>query len=410
LELGVDIGSLDAVVLAGYPGTIASTWQRAGRAGRRSEASVAVLVASSAPLDQYMVEHPEYFFDQSPERAYINPDNLEILLNHLKCAAFELPVRDGEKFGPHETDKLCEFLAEELKLLHHSGGSWHWVSDSYPADSVSLRSVTSDNFVVVDTTGDHRIIAEVDFPSALTTLHEKAIYLHESRQYQVERLDYDGRKAFVRHVDSDYFTDAIVYTQVKEMASFESAELVRGAAASHGEVRLKTQVTGFKKIRFYTLENVGAGQLSLPEQEMHTTAFWIHLSAQFLSTLNLSPLEVQNGLVGAGNLMKTIAALLLMCDDRDLGISFSEHAAQTGAWEPDLFLYDRFPGGIGHSQPLFEMRQRLLCSALELVEACSCESGCPGCVGPIGEVGEDGKLHARAVLRRLISQVAESAS
>jgi DEAD/DEAH box helicase domain-containing protein len=404
LELGVDIGTLDAVVLAGYPGTIASTWQRAGRAGRRSEASVAVLVASSAPLDQYIVEHPEYFFGQTPERAYINPDNLEILLSHLKCAAFELPIRDNEKFGPHETTKLCGFLADELRLLHHSGESWHWVSDSYPADSVSLRSVTSDNFLVVDTTNDHKIIAEVDFPSALTTLHEKAIYLHDSRQYQVERLDYDGRKAFVRHVDSDYFTNAIVYTQVKEMASFESVDWACGATASHGEVRVKTQVTGFKKVKFYTLENVGAGQLSLPEQEMHTTAFWIHLPLQFLSKLNLSSLEVQNGLVAAGNLAKTIAALLLMCDDRDLAISFTEHAAaQTGTWEPDLFLYDRFPGGIGHSQPLFEMRERLLRGALELVEACPCEAGCPGCVGPIGEVGEDGKRHSQAVLRNLLS-------
>jgi DEAD/DEAH box helicase domain-containing protein len=401
LELGVDIGSLDAVVLAGYPGTIASTWQRAGRAGRRNETSIAVLVASSAPLDQFIVEHPEYFFEQTPERAYINPDNLEILLNHLKCAAFELPIRDGENFGPHDTKKLCEFLADELRLLHHSGENWHWVSDSYPADSVSLRSVTSDNFLVIDITSDHKVIAEVDFPSALTTLHEKAIYLHESRQYQVERLDYDGRKAFVRHVDSDYFTNAIVYTQVKEMAAFDTAQMPMGATALHGEVRLKTQVTGFKKVKFYTLENVGSGQLSLPEQEMHTTAFWLHLPSEFLARLKLSPLEMQNGLVAAGNLMKTIAALLLMCDNRDLGLSITDHAAQTGVWEPDLFVYDRFPGGIGHSQPLFEMRHKLLRGALELVESCPCQFGCPSCVGPIGEVGEEGKQHSQALLRSL---------
>jgi DEAD/DEAH box helicase domain-containing protein len=401
LELGVDIGSLDAVVLAGYPGTIASTWQRAGRAGRRNETSVAVMVASSAPLDQFIVEHPEYFFERAPERAYVNPDNLEILLNHLKCAAFELPIRDGERFGPHGTKDLCEFLADELRLIHHSGDGWHWVSDSYPADSVSLRSVTSDNFLVIDITSDHKVIAEVDFPSALTTLHEKAIYLHESRQYQVERFDYDGRKAFVRNVDSDYFTNAIVYTQVKEMAAFDTARMHFGATALHGEVRLKTQVTGFKKVKFYTLENVGSGQLSLPEQEMHTTAFWLHLPSEFLAELKLSPLEMQNGLVAAGNLMKTIGALLLMCDDRDLALSITDHAAQTGVWEPDLFLYDRFPGGIGHSQPLFEMRQKLLRGALELVESCPCQFGCPSCVGPIGEVGEEGKRHSQAVLRIL---------
>ncbi len=222
LELGVDIGSLDTVVLAGYPGNIASTWQRAGRAGRRQSSSIRVLVASSAPLDQYVIEHPEYFFGSAPEEAHINADNLEILLSHLKCAAFELPIRSREQFGEHDTAKLCDFLSNELRLLHRSGDAWHWVGDSYPADAVSLRAVTSDNFVIVDTTGDHRVIGEVDFPSALTTLHEKAIYLHEARQYQVERLDYDGRKAFVRHVDSDYFTDAIVYTQVSELAEFES--------------------------------------------------------------------------------------------------------------------------------------------------------------------------------------------
>ena len=284
LELGIDIGSLDAVVMAGYPGTIASTWQRAGRAGRRQTTSLAVLVASSAPLDQYIVEHPEYFFERPPEHAYINPDNLEILLNHLKCAAFELPIRDGEKFGPHDTGELCKFL-EELKLLHHAGGSgggaWHWTSDSYPADAVSLRAVSSDNFVVVEITGDHQVIAEVAFTAALTTLHEKAIYLHEARQYQVERFDYEGRKAYVRRVDSDYFTDAIDYTQVKELEEFDSTP-VNGAKAAHGEVRLNRQIVGFKKIKFYTMENVGAGNLSMPEQEMHTTAFWLHFPAAFL--------------------------------------------------------------------------------------------------------------------------------
>src|SRR5882672_2126869 len=207
--------------MAGYPGTIASTWQRAGRAGRRQTTALAVLVASSAPLDQYIIEHPEYFFERPPEHAYINPDNLEILINHMKCAVFELPVRDGEKFGKNDTGEICQFLGD-LKFLHHSNKSWHWTSDTYPADAVSLRSISSDNFVVVDITGDHKVIAEVAFTAALTTLHEKAIYLHDARQFQVERFDYDGRKAYVRRVDSDYYTDAIDYTQVKELEAFES--------------------------------------------------------------------------------------------------------------------------------------------------------------------------------------------
>lgn len=404
LELGIDIGSLDAVVMAGYPGSIASTWQRAGRAGRRQTASLAVMIASSAPLDQYVVEHPEYFFDRSPEHAQINADNLEILISHLKCAAFELPIRDGEKFGRHETAELCRFLGEEAGLLHHSAGCWHWTSDTYPADTVSLRAVSSDNFVVIDITGDHQVIAEVSFPMALVTLHEKAIYLHEAREYQVEKFDYDGRKAYVRRVDSDYFTDAIDYTQVKELEEFESHE-VNGARAVHGEVRVDTQVVGFKKIRFYTLENIGAGNLSMPEREMQTTSFWLHFPEAFLARFpDLSPAEKQHGLVGLANVLRTVAALLLMCDPRDLGIAITENISNGNrVFEPDLFLFDNYPGGIGQSQPLFKLRSRLLSGALDVLRSCACESGCPACVGPVGEIGERGKDSAQRILKELLA-------
>ncbi len=402
LELGIDIGSLDAVVMAGYPGTIASTWQRAGRAGRRQSASLAVLVASSAPLDQYIVEHPEYFFDRPPEHAIINPDNLEILINHLKCAAFELPLRDGERFGPHETSEMCKFL-EDLRLLHHSGTAWHWTSDTYPADAISLRSISSDNFVVVDITGNHEIIAEVAFTAALTTLHEKAIYLHEARQYQVERFDYEGRKAYVRRVDSDYFTDAIDYTQVKELEAFDSTP-VRDAKAAHGEVRLNRQIVGFKKVKFYTMENVGSGNLSMPEQEMHTTAFWLHFPAAFLAQFpDLSPTEKQNGLVGLGALLRTVGSLCVMCDPRDLGVSLTEDiAGSLQVFEPNLYIYDNYPGGIGQSAALYRLTQKLMEGARDLLSGCPCESGCPACVGPLGEVGERGKEVAQRILNALL--------
>jgi DEAD/DEAH box helicase domain-containing protein len=404
LELGIDIGSLDAVVMAGYPGTIASTWQRAGRAGRRQTSSLAVLVASSAPLDQYIIEHPEYFFERAPEHALINADNLEILINHLKCAAFELPIRDGELFGPHETSDMCKFL-EETNLLHHSGSAWHWTSDSYPADAVSLRSVSSDNFVVVDITGDHDVIAEVAFTSALTTLHEKAIYLHEARQYQVERFDYGGRKAYVRRVDSDYFTDAIDYTQVKELEEFES-QPVNGANAAYGDVRLKTQIVGFKKVKFYTMENVGAGNLSMPEQEMHTTSFWLHFPADFLARFpDLSPTEKQNGLVALGGLLRTVGSLCVMCDPRDLGVSLTEDiAGSIQVFEPNLYIYDNYPGGIGQSAALFKLTRRLLEGAQNLLRSCSCDSGCPSCVGPVGETGDRGKEVAMRLLKELAGE------
>src|SRR5438128_5670425 len=234
LELGIDIGALDVCVMAGYPGTIAATWQRAGRAGRRSSRSAAVMVASSAPLDQFVVRNPSYFFDASPERALIDPDNLHILVDHVKCAAFELPFRSGEAFGRHDVQEILRVLAEQ-GLVHRSGdadegGRWTWTSESYPADAVSLRSISSDNFVVVDTTGDTRVIGETDFTSGPATLHPKAIYIVEGALYQVERLDFEGRKAFVREIDCDYYTDAITYTRVTIIDTFAV-----GGAGESGE-------------------------------------------------------------------------------------------------------------------------------------------------------------------------------
>ena len=402
LELGIDAGSLDAVVMAGYPGTIASTWQRAGRAGRRGTPAMAVLVASSAPVDQYVIEHPDYLFESAPEHAHVNPDNLEILLNHLKCAAFELPLREGERFGPHEVTEFCQFISES-GLLHRSAGCWHWTSDAYPADAVSLRSVSSDNFVVIDVTGEPKIIGEVSFTAALTTLHEKAIYLHEAKQFHVEHFDYKERKAYVKRVDCDYFTDAIDYTQVRVLREYETDSIVPGADRAHGYVRLNRQIIGFKKIRFYTLENVGAGKLSMPEQEMHTTAFWVHFSADFLARLGaFSSAERQSGIAGLGNALRTIGSLLLMCDPRDLGVALTEEVAGTAeAWQPNLYLYDAYSGGVGLSAPLYRMTAQLLARARELIERCACDAGCPACVGPPGDLGERGKEVALAVLRRL---------
>lgn len=232
LELGIDIGSLDVSVLAGYPGTIASTWQRMGRAGRRSGMSVAVLVASSTPLDQFIVNHPEYFLSQPPEMGLINPENIHILISHLQCATFELPFRQDERFGGHDVSEIMEYLRDR-GFIHLAGMKWHWTNDSYPADSISLRSISSDNFLIVETTSDARIIGEVDYTSAFSTLHEKAIYLHQGQQYYVHQLDIPERRAYVKRVDSDYFTDAITYTKVKILETMQTE-----AQHNHGEVHV----------------------------------------------------------------------------------------------------------------------------------------------------------------------------
>ena len=444
LELGIDIGSLDTVVMAGYPGSIAGTWQRAGRAGRRSGSSCAVMVASSSPLDQYIVRHPDYFFGNTPEHAFIQPDNLEILINHLKCAAFELPIAPGERFGEVDVPDLCSRLAE-AGYLHLAGEDFHWTHEAYPADTISLRSITSDNFIIIDVTGSPNVIGESDFPSALIFLHEKAIYIHGGQQYHVEHLDFKERKAYVKQVDVDYYTDAVRYTQVRDLEATETSEAHAITASrnshSHGDVLVRSQVVGFKKIKFFTNENIGDGKLELPENEMHTTSYWITLERPLLESLPFSVSERQSGMFGLLHALASVATLLLMCDGRDLGTAIGERppapdshtelvAAQHAAplqgpsadaaedftpsrlrdlsrsnlqefFEPNLYLYDAYPGGIGFSEPLFRVHDLLIRKTRELIAACTCDEGCPSCVGPAGDLAPRAKEASLAILDRL---------
>ena len=442
LELGIDVGSLDTVVMAGYPGTIAATWQRAGRAGRRSGSSCAMMVASSSPLDQFMVRHPDYFFGNTPEHAFIQPDNLEILINHMKCAAFELPIAPGERFGDVDVPDICARLAE-AGYLHLAGEHYHWTHEAYPADTISLRSITSDNFIIIDITGGPNVIGEVDFTSALVFLHEKAIYIHGGQQYHVEHLDFKERKAYVKQVDVDYYTDAIRYTQVRVLEASEMAPAATASANSHshGDVLVRSQVVGFKKIKFFTNENIGDGKLELPENEMHTTSYWITLERPLLESLPHSVSERQSGMFGLLHALASVATLLLMCDGRDLGTAIGErppapdsdsqlvgakHAASPqvrGAdeaeeftpsrfgdvsgsnprefFEPNLYIYDAYPGGIGFSEPLFRAHDLLIHKTRELIAACACDEGCPSCVGPAGDLAPRAKESALAILDRL---------
>ena len=434
LELGIDIGDLDVCMIAGYPGTVASTYQQAGRAGRRSEKSLVVLVARSQPLDQFIIENPDYFFGRSPEHGLINPDNLLILLSHIECAAFELPFRDGERFGREDLGEMLRYL-EEKGMLHHKGENWYWTQDAYPAEKVSLRSASEDNFLVVDMTkrrvGETRqreeVIAEVDFTGAHTTLYEGAVYLCESEIYTVEKLDYPNRRAYVKKTEGDYYTDAIDYTDVSVLEEFESRP-EEAVVSEHGEVKVATRIVGYKKIKFYTLENLGYGKIELPDLQFHTTSYWITFKRSLVERLPFNRLEVIDGVLGLGYALHSIAALHLMCDPRDLNRCVGDRGAKwflrlsrdskgiyssydspeeiseekMGLFEPTLFLYDNYPGGMGFSPQLFDDTRMLLEKTQGLISRCECRYGCPSCVGPIKEVGEKSKEVALALLREIL--------
>ncbi|HOA34872.1 MAG TPA: DEAD/DEAH box helicase [Bacillota bacterium] len=398
LELGIDIGELEACLMNGYPGTIASTWQQAGRSGRRSGTSLGLLVANSEPLNQYIINNPDYFFGRSPERALINPDNLIILTNHVRCAAFELPFRSGESFGRAAVEEILQFLAGE-GTLYHADGTYHWMEDAYPAEEISLRSAARENVVIIDiSTEQPQVIGEVDRFSAPMLVHEEAIYIHGGRQYQVERLDFAEKKAYVRAVRVNYFTDANLSVDLKVLDIFarEETRVLR----AWGEVRINALVSMFKKIRFHTHENLGTGPVNLPETEMHTTAFWIAFPPA--STGGLAPAALETGLLGLANLIPQIASLFIMGDPRDLRAVSQVKAPFTG--RPTLYLYDNYPGGVGYSELLYRIYREIFKAAREAIINCRCSMGCPSCVGAAGESGADGKSYALQLLEVVLDE------
>ena len=394
LELGIDIGQLSVSIMAGYPGTIASTWQQAGRAGRRESVSVAILVATSGPLDQYIINHPEYFFEKPAEMGIIDPDNLIILLSHVKCAAFELPFRDRERFGVDVTDELLNYL-EEHRVIHRSGDQYHWTSEAYPAEEISLRRAAPDNVVIVDTTDKERVIGEVDLFSAPMLVHDEAICIHEGDQFHVDRLDWERRKAYVKRVKVDYYTDAQMKTDIRVIDVFEEAPVIRGRKGI-GEVSVNTLVTLFKKIKFGTHENVGAGRVHLPELNFHSSAYWWELEDGIRDQLLLSESNLSDGLKALANVFENVVPIWVMTDPKDLRTvpmlrsPFSE--------KPTIYVYEQSPGGVGYGRKIFGLHRELLFASKDLIETCGCSQGCPSCVGPVLEVGEKGKESALKIL------------
>jgi DEAD/DEAH box helicase domain-containing protein len=386
LELGIDIGSLEACVICGYPGTMASTWQQAGRAGRRKGTSAVFIIATSAALDQFLINNPEYFFNGNVESGLINPDNLYILVNHVKCASFEIPFEEGENFGAARVDEILEYLEGE-EILHHSGNRWHWSADNYPAEAISLRSAAGENFIIIDNTDSPRVIGEVDRFAAPMLLHDEAIYLHETRQYQVEKLDFEQKKAFVRAVDVDYYTDANLAVNIKVLNVDRENRIDTNVSKHLGEVQVNALVTMFKKIKFHTHENIGSGQVNLPEQELHSSAYWISLSNDMM--INLLPSDIQSGIQGVANLLANMAPVYLMCDPRDIHAVAQVKSPFTE--QPTIYLYDSYPGGIGLSERIYDMHDELLSAARRSLVECRCGKGCPSCVGPSDELGPRGK-------------------
>jgi DEAD/DEAH box helicase domain-containing protein len=452
LELGIDIGRLDAAVLVGYPGTITSTWQRLGRAGRRNQPALQMLITGGGPLDQYLAKHPEYLLDRSPEHAFVDPDNLLILAAHLQAAVFELPLPDGESFGPSDGGELLEVLQED-GLVHHTGGSWHWAADAFPADAINLRTAAASNVVILDTSvdaqapsqgpqgpfsgssGGHsgsgsRVVGELDEWAAPLLVHDDAIYMHQGRQYHVERLDWEERRAYVHPVSVDYYTDADMRVGLQVLERMVGPVLDEGRLTSraHGEVRVSVLAAMYRKIRLLTHETVGAGPIRVPERDLQTTAYWCSFSSQ-LPALK-GTLEV--GVEAVGHVLGQVACFRAMCDRRDLGVvaqvraSLGSITAQPDVPEaaeyvpgdrptvqpaavsgtvttggddaPSIFIYDVHPGGVGLSARLFDLHAELLRAAASLLRDCDCESGCPACVGPVAGVEPHAKATALALL------------
>jgi DEAD/DEAH box helicase domain-containing protein len=398
LELGVDVGQLDVSILAGYPGSIAATWQQMGRAGRRAGTSVSVLIAGGGPVDRYVVEHPAFLLDSTPEEARLDPDNLHVLLGHLKAACFELPFEPGERFGPAEAEPLLAFLGEEGLVRRAADDRWYWSSDNFPASSVSLRAAAEENVVIIDTTPDRpRVIGEIDIFAAQTLVHEDAIYMHESAQYHVDRLDWDERKAYVRRVDVDHYTYADRAVTLKPLETFASAPATGGNRA-HGEVMVSSLVSMFKKLKFGTDENLGWGPIHLPEIELQTTAYWLTLGP---AAEGWRRADLDVALLGAGRAMQAVAAVLLMVDPRDLGLVSQVRSPHNRA--ATIYLYEAVPGGVGLSERLFERHDELVEGAAELIDGCGCESGCPACTGPRLESDVDAKALALRLLGSLVA-------
>jgi DEAD/DEAH box helicase domain-containing protein len=398
LELGIDIGTLDVALLVNYPGTIASSWQQAGRSGRRHDESLAVLLAGNDPVDQYLLRHPQYFFAQTPEQAVVDPDNPYVLAKHLPAAAFELPLADGadlDRFGPLAMP-IVGALLDERRLVEVKG-QFYFAEGQNPAVGVSLRHMSDNTFSIVlveggrgkgeggllpkadsrRLTATHSAIANVDAISAPELVYPEAVYLHNGETYLVRELDLAGKVAYVERRETDYYTQAVLESNVRITGERAASDAVPRAALGYGDVDVSWQTVAFKKIKFASRENIGLGPVDIPAQNLQTTALWLAPDDAVRVEMKAAGLRAGEGVVGIRNLAIVALPLVAMCDSRDLGgVVDSKNTGRT-----TMILYDRYPGGLGYSERGFQHIERLLAICLEMVRDCPCEDGCPSCVG-----------------------------
>jgi len=399
LELGIDIGELDSSILVGYPGSISSTWQQAGRAGRGEDFALSILIASDNPIEQFLMYNPEYFFGNPVESAIIDPENIYILVNHIKCADFEIPFKDGERFGSIDIIPYLKYL-EDKKILRHVGGKWYWTSESYPAEDISLRSTSSDSFVIQDRTNNYEVIGYIDADTAFELIHPGAIYLHQSQQYEVENLDIDKKIASVAPANVNYYTDAVTKIKLNVLSIDEKEDLGK-YQKEYGDVKVTSTVTAFNKFKFYTNEIVGGNKLKLPSQLVHTNSAWIGIKPSLLERAVIAGVKTKDVLKASAILLENVIPLYILCDRKDVRTH----------WElkdeinelPTIYFYDYVPGGMGLSEKLYDILPEIFNAALKLIKDCDCANGCPSCIGPIyGRMGNLIKQGTEFILAELV--------
>ncbi len=376
LELGIDVGSLEASIIVGYPGSIASTWQQAGRAGRGEEDSLIVFIPYNTPLDQYLAHHPDYFFGRSPENAIIDPVNPYILMAQMRAAAFELPLeaKEVEEMGEY-APSIAQLLEDEHEL-NFVKGKWYWCGRGYPSADVNLRNISPNVYTIVDETEDNRVIGTIDEASAFQQVHPQAIYLHEAETYFVRDLDTEKRIAFVEKTNVDYYTQSITEVQVK-VDKEEKAKDWKLSRVSFGDVSVTSLTFMFRKIKFGSRDSIGYGKCDLPPQILETSGMWITPPAEVLSEVRKWGRVPSEGLLGLSNVLKEVVPLFVMCDPLDIGTTVNSRS--TGG--PAIYVYDKYPGGLGFAMKAYDIIEDIMDAAFELISSCPCEKGCPSCVG-----------------------------